>query len=145
MHLPTLLLLTTASALPASLPSNEETPIEGTSISPNDPTSILVPRTCSCSVGYNGFQVETWSGTSCSSGDALFWTFNSGACTSLGNVKSLKITSQTPAACPVTLFYYSDSNCQSSMIGESTVGNCDGYAGGVNVRSFRAIAPACSG
>ncbi|KAF2434544.1 hypothetical protein EJ08DRAFT_646494 [Tothia fuscella] len=76
--------------------------------------------------------VETWSGTSCNSGDHLYWSGHKGECITLGNVRSLRVNS-IDQGCSLT--YYSDNYCSDNRIGLGT-GYCAGYADGGQVRSF---------
>lgn len=100
-------------------------------------------------------QAQTWSGTSCNSGDHLFWSGHSIDCQqlgmapslspplpthlvpilitlSVGNVHSLSIDS-LDSGCTIT--YYSDSSCSNDAT-SARVGSCWGYNTGGPIQSW---------
>ncbi|KAF2254702.1 hypothetical protein BU26DRAFT_559364 [Trematosphaeria pertusa] len=77
-------------------------------------------------------QAQTWSGTSCNSGDHLFWSGHSIDCQQLGNVHSLSIDS-LDSGCTIT--YYSDSSCSNDAT-SARVGSCWGYNTGGPIQSW---------
>ncbi|KAF2739815.1 hypothetical protein EJ04DRAFT_559711 [Polyplosphaeria fusca] len=75
---------------------------------------------------------QSWSGTSCNSGDHLFWSGHSIACQQLGNVRSISVDN-IDSGCTIT--YYSDSSC-SNDASPARVGQCSGYNTGGPIKSW---------